>query len=73
MTRERAMAASQISSKDLQDSLGNFKMEEDWLLDMLRLEDVETLTDIISQDRVNGARSNEIARAIMKFVKKGKG
>jgi len=48
-------------------------MEEDWLLDMLRLEDVETLTDIISQDRVNGARSNGIARAIMKFVKKGKG
>ena len=67
------MAASQISSKDLQDPLGNFKMEEDWLLDMLRLEDVETLTDIISQDRVNGARSNEIARAIMKFAKKGKG
>ena len=67
------MAAIQISGKDLQDQLGNFKMEEDWLLDMLRLEDVETLTDIISQDRVNGARSNEIARAIMKFVKKGKG
>jgi tRNA(Ser,Leu) C12 N-acetylase TAN1 len=65
------MATIQISSKDLQDLLGTFKAEEDWQLE--RLEDVETLTDIIREYRVNRARSDEIASAIIRFVKKGEG
>ena len=64
MTSEgRDMATIQISS--------NFKTEEDWQLE--RLEDVEMLTDIIHEHLVNGARSHEIACAIIKFVKKGEG
>ena len=58
--RGGAMATIQRSSKDLQDLLGNFKAEEDWQLE--RLEDVESLTDII--------REHGITKSIIQFVKK---
>jgi hypothetical protein len=46
---------------------GDFKVDRR----LERLDDLETLTEIIHQNRVNGARSSEIARAIVKFVKEG--
>jgi len=42
-------------------------------LQLERLEDVERLADIIHEFRVNGARSIQIAYAIIKFVKEGSG
>jgi hypothetical protein len=62
-------AAIQKTGKDLQDLLVGLKTEEDWQLE--RLEDVERLTNIIHRYRVRGARSQEIAWAIIEFVKKG--
>jgi len=53
----------------LEDLLVGLKTKEDWQLE--RLEDVEKLTDIIHTGRVNRARSQEIASAIIKFVKEG--
>jgi len=53
----------------LEDLLVGLKTKEDWQLE--RLEDVEKLTDIIHTCRVNRARSEEIACAIIKFVKEG--
>lgn len=58
------MATIQIFSEDLQDLLVSFKTEENWQLD--RLEDVETLTDIIREY----CASKEIASAIIQFMKK---
>lgn len=58
------MATIQIFSEDLQDLLVSFKTEENCQLD--RLEDVETLTDIIREYCV----SKEIASAIIQFMKK---
>lgn len=40
-------------------------------LQLERLEDVERLADIIHDYRVKGARSIQIAYAIINFVKKG--
>jgi len=53
----------------LEDLLVGLKTKEDWQLE--RVEDVEKLTEIIHTCRVNRARSKEIARAIIKFVKEG--
>jgi hypothetical protein len=50
----------QISSKDMRELLTRFQAVEDWQLE--RLEDVETLTDII--------REQGIAKSIIQFVKK---
>ena len=58
-----SMATVQIFSKDLQDLLVSIKTEENWQLE--GLEDVETLTDIIRE-----TGSDEIARAIIQFIKK---
>jgi len=44
-------------------------MKVDRLLE--RLDDVDTLTEIIHQYRVKDARSYDIAAAIIKFVKEG--
>lgn len=60
-----------ISSKDMRELLTNFQAEADSKLE--RMEDVQTLTDIIHEHVVNRAQSDEIASAIMRFVKKGKG
>lgn len=57
------------SGKSLQDLFVGLKTKED--LQLERLEDVERLTDIIHACRVKGARSKEIACAIIKFVKEG--
>ena len=55
------MATIQISSKDMRELLTSFQSEEeDWQLE--RLEDVETLTDII--------REHGITKSIIQFVKK---
>jgi hypothetical protein len=54
------MATSQITSKDMRDLLSRFQAQEDWQLE--RLEDIETLTDII--------REHGITRSIIQFVKK---
>ena len=54
------MATIQISSKDMRELLTSFQAEEDWQLE--RLEDVETLTDII--------REHGITKSIIQFVKK---
>ena len=62
-------AAIQKTGKGLQDLLVGLKTEGDWQLE--RLEDVERLTSIIHRYRVRGARSQEIAWAIIEFVKKG--
>jgi len=61
--------AIQKSSKGIEDLLAGLKTKEDWQLE--RLEDVERLTNIIHRYRVRGARSQEIAWAIIEFVKKG--
>jgi hypothetical protein len=55
-----AMATNQISSKDMQELLSRFQAVEDRQLE--RLEDVETLTDII--------REHGITQSIVQFVKK---
>ena len=65
----RQKATIQKSGKGLQDRLVGLKTKEDWQLE--RLEDVERLTDIIHRYRVKGARSKEIAWAIIEFVKEG--
>jgi hypothetical protein len=62
-------AAIQKPGKNLQDLLVGLKTEKDWQLE--RLEDVERLTNIIHRYRVRGARSQEIAWAIIEFVKEG--
>ena len=54
------MATIQISSKDMRELLTRFQAEENWQLE--RLEDVETLTDII--------REHGITKSIIQFVKK---
>lgn len=54
------MATIQISSKDMRELLTSFQAEEDWQLE--RLEDVETITDII--------RGHWITKSIIQFVKK---
>ena len=54
------MANFQISSKDMRELLTRFQTEEDWQLE--RLEDAETLTDII--------RKHGITNSIIQFVKK---
>ena len=54
------MAKFQITSKDMRELLTRFQAEEVWQLE--RLEDVETLTDIIREDG--------IASVIFQFVKK---
>jgi hypothetical protein len=54
------MATIQITSKDIRDLLSRFQAEEDWQLE--RLEDGETLTDII--------REHGITKSIIQFVKK---
>jgi hypothetical protein len=61
--------AMEAAEKDLQDLLVGLKTKEG--LQLERLEDVERLADIIHEYRVNGARSIQIAYAIIKFVKKG--
>jgi hypothetical protein len=53
----------------LEDLLVGLKTKEDWQLE--RLEDVKRLTDIIHTCRVNRTRSEEIACAIIQFVKEG--
>ena len=58
------MVTIQLFSEDLQDLLVSFNTEENWTLD--RLEDVETLTDIIREHCL----SKEIASAIIQFMKK---
>ncbi len=55
--------------KGLEDLLVGARTKEDWQLE--RLEDVESLTNIIHRYRVRGARSQEIAWAIIEFVKEG--
>ena len=67
----RQKATIQKSGKGLEELLVGLKTKEDWQLE--RLEDVERLTDIIHTCRVNRVRSNEIACAIIKFVKEGDG
>lgn len=54
------MANYQITSKDMRELLTRFQAEGDWQLE--RLEDVETLTDII--------REHGITKSIIQFVKK---
>jgi hypothetical protein len=57
------MATIQISSKDMRELLTSFQAEEDekdWQLE--RLEDVETLADII--------REHGITKSIIQFLKK---
>ena len=54
------MATIQISSKDMLELLTSFQAEEDWQIE--RLEDVETLTDII--------RKHGITKSIIQLVKK---
>ena len=65
----RQKAAIPKSGNGLEDLLVGLKTKEDWQL--LRLVDVESLTDIIHTYRAKGARSKEIACAIIKFVKDG--
>jgi hypothetical protein len=65
----RKKAAIQKSGIGLQDLLVGLKTKEDWQLE--RLEDVERLTNIIHRYREKGARSKEIAWAIIEFVKEG--
>jgi hypothetical protein len=65
----RQKAIIQKSGKGLEDLLVGLKTKEDWQLE--RLEDVESLTDIIQTYRVNRAPSKKIACAIIKFVKEG--
>ncbi len=67
--KDAEKAAIQKTGTGLEDLLVGLKMEEDWQLE--RLEDVERLTNIIHRYRVRGARSREIAWAIIEFVKKG--
>ena len=54
------MATIQISSKYMRELLTRFQAEEDWQLE--RLEDVETLTDVIREQRITKSTSQ--------FVKK---
>lgn len=54
------MAIIRISSEDMRKLLTSFQAEEDWPLE--RIEDVETLTDII--------REHGISKSIIRFVKK---
>ena len=61
--------AMEAAEKDSQDLLVGLKTKEG--LQLERLEDVERLADIIHEYRVNGARSIQIAYAIIKFVKEG--
>jgi len=63
------LLSGQISDRDLQDPLSGMKTREDQQLK--RVEDVERLTDIIHTYRAKGARSKEIACAIIKFMKEG--
>lgn len=65
----RRKATNQKSGKGLQDLLSDMITKEDRQLE--RLEDVERMTGIIHMYRVKGARSKEIACAIIKFVKEG--
>ena len=65
----RQKATIQKSCKGLEELLVGLKTKEDWQFE--RLEDVERLTDIIHTYRVNRAPSNEIACALIKFVKEG--
>lgn len=67
--KDAEKAAIQKPGKGLQDLLVGLKTEED--LQLERLEDVERLTNIIHRYRVRGARSQEIAWAIIEFVKEG--
>ena len=67
----RQKATIKKSGKGLEELLVGLKTKEDWQFE--RLEDVERLTAIIHTYRVNRAPSNEIACAIIKFVKEGDG
>lgn len=65
----RQRANIQKYGKGLEDLLVGLETKED--LQLERLEDVERLTDIIHRYREKGARSKEIAWAIIEFVKEG--
>ncbi len=66
---ERQKTAVQKTGNLLKDLLFDTKTKADPLLE--RLDDEVKLTDIIHEYRVKKARSHEIARAIIKYVKEG--